>query len=98
MGKPTYEGMEELPRFMPDCCFMHKPVVQEERCFTMATQSVHMKKDEEFGFCHDSEEEALDEERLQIEEKEALARGASLAVERADILKAVRVLKRIAKA
>ena len=46
----------------------------------------------------DSDDEALDEEILRAEEIEALKVGASRASERADVAKAVKLLKRIAKA
>ena len=55
----------------------------------MATGAIHLLQNEKNGFCLDSEEEALDEERLRSEEKEALERGASLAPERADVTKDV---------
>ena len=81
-----------------DCGFLLKPANREAQCFAMASGTMHISQTESLGFCLDSDEEALGEEILKAEEIEALKRGASRASERADVAKAVKLLKRIAKA
>ena len=83
---------------MFDFGFLPGPAGQEAQCIAMAAGTIHLLQNEKLGLCLYSEEEALDEERLKPEDGEAFDIGVSLTPERADITKAARLLKRIAKA
>ena len=87
-----------LFRVLRDCGFLLKPAIQKTLCLAIAAGTMTTSKIEEEGFCLDSDDEALDEEIIRAEEVEALKVGVSRASERADVAKAVKLLKRIAKA